>query len=391
MAIAHPTVPGGIRTQLRDLTSRRWLMAAIIIPLAFLYPIFDKWLGIGRIGSFEAILIYCILAMGLNVVVGYAGLLDLGYAAFFAIGAYTNAFITSPSSYFVQKGWIPEFMQHFWVAIAVSWAVAALFGVLLGAPTLRLRGDYLAIVTLGFGEIVPNFFLNADKITGGTQGINLIATPPSIPLPGNRELSFGVTDQRNWFWLILIVLLFSLVLILRMKSSRLGRSWVAMREDEVAAASMGINLVRSKLWAFGLGASFAGFAGSLYAAAFTYVGPDQFLFSVSVMVLAMVILGGMGNVYGVIVGGILVGGFDRILADELNRPMQWLGGQIGYSGMESHDLGTDRFLVFGLALVVMMVARPEGLLPSQQRKRELREKRPGPGVPPMSADLEATS
>jgi branched-chain amino acid transport system permease protein len=368
-----------------DGRQRRGLLIAGAIVLAFLYPVIDKWLGIGRIGSFEAILIYCILAMGLNIVVGYAGLLDLGYAAFFAIGAYANAFMTSPSSYFIQKGWVPEWMQHFWVAMALSWVVAAIFGVLLGAPTLRLRGDYLAIVTLGFGEIVPNFFLNADKVTGGTQGINLIAIPPKIPLPGDRDLTFGVVDQRNWYWLILLVLLFSLFLILRLKSSRLGRAWVAMREDETAAASMGINLVRTKLWAFGLGASFAGFAGSLFASAFRYVGPDQFLFSVSVMILAMVILGGMGNVYGVIIGGILVGGFDRILADELNRPMHWIGDQIGYSGMQNHDLGTDRFLVFGAALVIMMLVRPEGLLPSQQRKRELHTARTGA---PLTAELE---
>jgi branched-chain amino acid transport system permease protein len=344
-----------------------------LIVLAFLYPIIDKWLGIGRIGSMEGILVYVILAMGLNIVVGYAGLLDLGYAAFFAIGAYTIAFLTSPRSYFVQEGFVPDFLQNFWPAMAVSWAAAALFGVLLGAPTLRLRGDYLAIVTLGFGEIVPNFFLNAEKISNGTQGLNLIGKPSTIPLPGGHELAFGPTDQRNWFWLMLIVVLATLFLSLRFKESRLGRSWIAVREDEIAAASMGVNLVRTKLWAFAMGASFAGFAGSVYASAFQFVHPDQFEFSVSVMVLAMVILGGMGNVYGVILGALLIGGFDRILAEELNRPVQWFGGRIGFDGLAGHDIGTDRFLVFGLALVIMMLVRPEGLLPSRRRRQELHD------------------
>jgi branched-chain amino acid transport system permease protein len=356
----------------RFFTDRSLFFIGLVV-LAFAYPLIDKALGINRLGSFEAILVYVILAMGLNIVVGYAGLLDLGYAAFFAIGAYTMAFLTSPSSFFIQRGWIPEFMQNFWPAMAVSWVVAAIFGVILGAPTLRLRGDYLAIVTLGFGEIVPNFFLNADAITGGTQGLNLIGKPSTIPLPGGRELAFGPTDQRNWYWLMLVVVLFTLFLSIRFVSSRLGRSWIAIREDEIAAASMGINLVRTKLWAFAMGASFAGFAGSVYASAFQYVHPDQFLFSVSVMVLAMVILGGMGNVYGVILGAVLIGGFDRILAEELNGPVNWLGGVLNFSGLENHDVGTDRFLVFGLALVIMMLVRPEGLLPSQRRRRELHE------------------
>ncbi|CAN5383396.1 ABC transporter ATP-binding protein [soil metagenome] len=361
-----------LRSSKQNQRSRLVLFAGILLA-AFMYPIVDKWLGIGHIGSFEGILIFAILAMGLNVVVGYAGLLDLGYAAFFAIGAYTNAFLTSPASYFVRRDWIPEFMQNFWMAMALSWIAAAIFGLLLGAPTLRLRGDYLAIVTLGFGEIVPNFFLNADTVTGGTQGLNPIGKPPTIPLPFGNELSFGVTDQRNWYWLILVVLLFSLFLISRFKDSRLGRSWVAIREDEIAASSMGVNLVRTKLWAFAMGASFAGFAGSIFASAFQFVHPDQFLFSVSVMVLAMVILGGMGNVYGVILGALLIGGFDRILTKELNDPINWVGEKLSLSGLAEHDLSRDRFLVFGLALVIMMLLRPAGLLPDRRRKQEFTE------------------
>jgi len=375
MARAVATTPTPDRS-LFDLRQERrnarrsslWLALAVL--LAFVYPFIDAALGFNRLGSWMGIFVFIILAMGLNVVVGYAGLLDLGYAAFFAIGAYTIAFLTSPSSVFVQRDYVPEFLQHFWPAMVISWVVAAIFGVLLGVPVLRLRGDYLAIVTLGFGEIVPNFFLNADQITNGTKGINPIARPTTISVFG-YDLSFGPTDQRNWYWLMLLVGVVSLFLIRRLYNSRLGRSWVAMREDELAAASMGINLVRTKLWAFALGASFSGFAGSVYAAAFQYVHPSQFEFSVSVMVLAMVILGGLGNIYGVIIGGLLIGGFDRILAEVLNGPMHQLGAMLDVRFLQEHDLTRDRLLVFGLALVVMMLVRPAGLFPSARRKAEL--------------------
>jgi branched-chain amino acid transport system permease protein len=352
--------------------NRFWF--SIVFALMFLYPFVDKWLDIGRLGSFMSIFVFIILAMGLNIVVGYAGLLDLGYAAFFAIGAYTIAFLTSPASVFVQHGWVPDLFLGqwgFWAAMVMSFAVAALFGVLLGAPTLRLRGDYLAIVTLGFGEIVPNFFYNAEEITNGTRGINPIAKP-QIPEIMGHTITFGPTDQRNWYWLMLLVGLFSVFLITRFYKSRLGRAWTAIREDEIAAASMGVNLVKTKLWAFALGASFAGFAGSVYASAFQYVHPSQFGFSISVMVLSMVILGGLGNIYGVIFGGILIASFDRILAEELNRPAHWIGEQLGIARITEHDIQSDRLLVFGLALVIMMLVRPEGLFPSARRRAELR-------------------
>ena len=354
----------------RRASRRRLGWFAVILAVMLLYPFVDKALGIGRIGSFMSIFVFVILAMGLNVVVGYAGLLDLGYAAFFAIGAYTIAFMTSPASYFVQQGWVPESLQHFWPAMAVSWLVAAIFGVLLGAPTLRLRGDYLAIVTLGFGEIVPNFFYNAETITNGTIGVNPIAKPTTISLFGG-ELAFGPTDQRNWYWLMLLVGALSVFLITRLYDSRLGRSWQAVREDEIAAASMGVNLVRTKLWAFALGASFSGFAGSVYASAFQYVHPSQFEFSVSVMVLAMVILGGIGNIYGAIFGGLVLASFDRILTEVLRDPVQSFGRSIGWDGLATHDLTSDRLLVFGLALVVMMLLRPGGLFPSARRRAEM--------------------
>src|SRR5215210_2072345 len=339
-------------------------VAVLIFLLA--YPFIDKLLGLQLLGALLPIGIYALLAMGLNIVVGYAGLLDLGYAAFFAIGAYTVGFLTSPASVFVRAGLIPPFFQQFWPALAVAFIVAALFGVLLGAPTLRLRGDYLAIVTLGFGEIVPNFFLNAVPLTGGTRGINPIAKPPSL-----GPLSFGQTDQRNWYWLILAISLFSVFIILRLYDSRLGRSWQAVREDELAASSMGINLTKTKLWAFALGASFSGFAGSLYSAAFQYVHPSQFEFTLSILILSAVILGGIGNVYGAVIGAVLIGSFDRILAERLTVPLNAFGQQIGNDWLASHNVGEDRYLVFGLALVLMMVLRPGGLFPSKQRAAEL--------------------
>jgi branched-chain amino acid transport system permease protein len=328
------------------LKHRESLLLALAVAVFALYPFVDSWLDIGRLGSLGPMLIYVILAMGLNVVVGYAGLLDLGYAAFFAIGAYTMGFLTSSTSMFVQRGYVPEPLQNFWPALAFSWVTAALFGVLLGAPTLRLRGDYLAIVTLGFGEIVPNFFLNAEGITGGTAGINPIGMPPSLTLFGH-QISFTPSDQRNWYWLILAISVLSFLMIRRFYDSRLGRTWAAIREDEIAASSMGVNLVKTKLLAFAIGASFAGFAGSIYASYFQYVHPDNFQFSVSITILAMVILGGIGNIYGAIVGALLIGFFDRIFAEELNQPMHWLGDKIGNEFLATHDQKQDKFLRVG--------------------------------------------
>lgn len=347
----------------------RWVL--IGAALVALYPFIDSWLGIGRLGTLIPMFVFVILAMGLNIVVGYAGLLDIGYVAFFVIGAYGNAFLTSPNSVFVQNGWIPDWMQLFWPAMAVSWILAAISGVIIGAPTLRLRGDYLAIVTLGFGEIVPDFYTNAESITRGPRGIGQIGKPATIPLWGDNEITFTTQDQQNWFWLILVVGLVSLFMITRLYDSRLGRSWQAVREDEVAAASMGINLVRTKLWAFALGASFSGFAGAVYAGYVRVVYPDQFQFSVSVIILCMVILGGLGNIYGVIVGAMIIGAFDRILAEELSKPVNWLGEQLNWQFLVDHNVTQDRFLIFGLALVLLMILRPGGLFPQRARAAEM--------------------
>jgi branched-chain amino acid transport system permease protein len=245
--------------------------------------------------------------------------------------------------------------------------MAALFGVLLGAPTLRLRGDYLAIVTLAFGEIVPRVFLNLDQFTNGAAGINPIAYPNFF---GN-QFSLDPTTASWWYYLILAIGLVAIFFSIRLRDSRLGRAWMAMREDELAAASMGIDLVKTKLLAFALGASFSGFAGAAYASYLQVVSPDQFNFSISVMVLVMVILGGMGNIWGVILGAFIVGFFDNVLVRTISGWLQSIGQAIGSPALSEFNLEQYRFAIFGLALVLLMLLRPEGLLPSARRRAEL--------------------
>ena len=341
---------------------RKMLGTIIGIGAALLFPVVNNLLGLGWEAKAIPITLFIVLALGLNVVVGFAGLLDLGYAAFFAIGAYTMAFLTSTVSPipFVREG------NHvnFFVAMFISAAVAAVFGVLLGAPTLRLRGDYLAIVTLGFGEIVPLVIKNTPEVTKGTQGMNPIGYPE---IPG---LQFAV-DPVPWYYLIVAILLLSVLITARLRTSRVGRAWAAMREDEVAAASMGVNLVTTKLFAFALGASFSGFAGSVWASYLQVIAPEQFDFSVSIFVLCMIILGGLGNIGGVIAGGLMLGFVDRILFDWINGFVHGLGEAIGNQDLAIMDVSRSRQLIFGIALVVMMLVRPEGLFPSARVKAEL--------------------
>jgi len=329
---------------------------------ALLFPLVNNALGLGWEAKSVPITLFIILALGLNVVVGFAGLLDLGYAAFFAIGAYTMAFLTSTVSPigFVREG------NHvnFFIAMFISAAVAAVFGVLLGAPTLRLRGDYLAIVTLGFGEIVPLVIKNTPEITKGTQGMNPIGYPE---IPG---LQFAV-DPIPWYYLIVAVLMLSVLITARLRTSRIGRAWAAMREDEVAAASMGVNLVSTKLFAFSMGASFSGFAGSLWASYLQVIAPEQFDFSVSIFVLCMIILGGLGNIGGVIAGGLMLGFVDRVLFDWINGFVHGLGSAIGNEDLRLMDVARSRQLIFGVALVALMLVRPEGLFPSARVRAEL--------------------
>jgi branched-chain amino acid transport system permease protein len=304
------------------------ILAAIVVPLV------DPSQYLLRI--LATIGIYGLLATGLNIVVGRAGLLDLGYVAFFGLGAYTYAIVASE-----------HFDIHFpfVVALVLSTAVAATAGVLLGIPVLRLRGDYLAIVTLGFGEIVYLVLLNLDRpinITGGVAGI-LEVDRPDLFL-------FTADSLVANYYLILVFLLLSVFVAHRLVASRIGRAWVAIREDEMAASAVGINTTSAKLWAFAIGASFSGFAGSLFAALQGAVFPNTFLFTQSILVLAMVIVGGMGTLWGPLIGAAVM-----IVLPELLR-----------------DIGALRFVIVGVTFVVLMIFRPFGILGARRPERSLR-------------------
>jgi len=340
--------------------------------------------------------VFVLLAIGLNVVVGFAGLLDLGYAAFFAIGAYTYGMFASGQ--LLASPLHHEFHIPFWVLLLVGMFVAATFGIILGAPTLRLRGDYLAIVTLGFGEIVPRMvqYLGAGSPIGNwTGGVNGIAAidPPKLPFfltgpwvgaPIELIKNFDFTNQvaypMDFYLLMLILIALCVVLASNLYNSRIGRAWMAVREDEVAAAASGINTVAIKLTAFAIGASFAGFAGSYYGAKLSLVSADNFEFIVSVTILIMVVLGGMGNIPGVIVGALMIYFVQFFVLTNLPDWAQAVASAVGLSGLnQSHgdwvglrdEVQRLNYLIFGLILVVTMVLRPQGLFPSRIREQEL--------------------
>jgi branched-chain amino acid transport system permease protein len=298
-------------------------------------------------------ILYVLLALGLNIVVGFAGLLDLGYIAFYAVGAYTYALLASP-----QLG----LHLPFWVILPIGAAVAAFFGVILGAPTLKLRGDYLAIVTLGFGEIIRIFLNNMSRpvnITNGPQGITGI-DPFAFG-------SFRFTGPIMYYYVLLAVALAIIVVNLRLQNSRVGRAWEAIREDEVAARAMGIDTRNLKLLAFAMGASFGGVAGGMFSAIQGFISPESFVLVESIMVVSMVVLGGMGNIWGVIVGALLLSFVPEILRWTVTPIQEAIFGRMV---VEPEII---RMLLFGLALVLVMLFRPAGLLPSAVRKRELEE------------------
>ena len=382
------------------------LLAVIVIA----FPFSDNFTGLGWTSLIIFALIYVILAMGLNIVVGYAGLLDLGYAAFFAIGAYTTGILSSAQD---------NITLNFWLVIWIAAAVAAVAGIILGTPTLRLRGDYLAIVTFGFGEIIPVTFNNLTSVTikepltcwiipglqrlfgatpmnscivlannvnvtNGDLGINPIGRP-ALPFIGE----FTSNNTIPWYFLIMVIILFSIFLINRLRESRLGRAWMAIREDELAASQMGIDPVRTKLLAFSMGATFSGFAGAFFAAYIAGIFPSAFQFSTSIIILCAVILGGIGNVYGVIVGGLVIELADRLFLPALKDFLSGLMNQTVLPALASnrtlHDIVAQnanpilyRYLLFGATLVIMMAVRPEGLMPSSQRRMELHEAEDAP-------------
>ena len=356
------------------------IIAAVLFPLATIYAT-D---GTALVSQATRAGYFVLLAIGLNVVVGFAGLLDLGYAAFFAIGAYTYALLASPqlaSSPAHHAVHLP-----FWLMLFVAMFVAGAAGAILGFPTLRLRGDYLAIVTLGFGEIVPQLFYNFDQWTGGINAVGIIDQPvlPAWiqgpwsgdgPIQVVRNFNFG-GDPVAFYVLICILIAAAVILVSNLYRSRLGRAWMAIREDEVAAAAMGINTVTTKLLAFGIGASFSGFAGAYYAADVSLVSPDSFLFIVSITVLVMVVLGGMGNISGVIVGALVLYYVVFYLIPGLPENVTNLANSIGLSSETTHSLADAtqhlNYIIYGAILVAMMLLRPQGLLPSRIREQELK-------------------
>ena len=340
----------------------KWIGIALIAVALIALPFVLAMAGTAWVRITNLAILFVLLSLGLNIVVGFAGLLDLGYIAFYAVGAYVYALLASP-----------HFNLHlpWWAILPVCAAVACLFGVLLGTPTLKLRGDYLAIVTLGFGEIVRIFLNNLSEPFNLTNGPKGITTIDPIKLFG---MDFGETTRIGelamsgtikYYYFLLAVLLVVIVINLRLQNSRIGRAWEAIREDELAARSMGINTRNMKLLAFAMGASFGGVAGGMFSAIQGFISPESFILTESVMVLSMVVLGGMGNIWGVILGAVLLSFVPEILRYTV-EPVQRM-----VFGRSIIDPEVIRMLLFGLAMVVMMLFRPAGVLPSAVRKREL--------------------
>lgn len=354
-----------VQSQLKRLKHDRravWVGYVLIaLSLVVLPFVIDAEFGRTWVRIIDFALIYVMLALGLNIVVGFAGLLDLGYIAFYAVGAYTWALLASP-----------QFGLHlpFWLILPIGAGVAAFFGVLLGTPTLRLRGDYLAIVTLGFGEIIRIFLNNLDhpvNITNGPVGINKIdpITIAGLDLTRTHEfLGLEFSGTHLYYYMLLALVMLTIFICIRLEDSRVGRAWIAIREDEIAAQSMGINTRNIKLLAFAMGATFGGVAGGLFASFQGFVSPESFILLESVMVLCMVVLGGMGHVAGVVLGALLLAVLPEILRSTASPIQEELFGKVLV------DPESLRMLLFGLALILVMLIRPTGLWPSPIRRRE---------------------
>lgn len=341
---------------------------ASAIVLAVLPFVVGSTLGNSWVRTIDFVLLYVMLALGLNIVVGFAGLLDLGFIAFYAVGAYTFALLGSP-----------HFDIHlpFYISIPLGALCAALFGLLLGTPVLKLKGDYLAIVTLGFGEIIRIFMNNLNapvNITNGPQGINLIdpiqiggfSMGKTIDVAG-----FALNPVHMYYYLFLVLTVGVVIMAYRLQYSRIGRAWVAMREDQIAASAMGLNIRNIKLLAFALGALSGGVAGGLFASFQGFISPESFGLLESIMILAMVVLGGMGHIPGVILGAVVLTIAPEILRDVIG-PLQ-----MHAFGKMIVDPENARMLLFGLAMVIMMLTRPEGMWPSKRRKAEFEDAKKG--------------
>ncbi|WP_431102696.1 ABC transporter permease subunit [Roseateles noduli] len=353
--------------------------------LLLVLPLFAQQFGNGPVRIIDLALLYVLLALGLNIVVGYAGLLDLGYVAFYAVGAYLFALLNSPH--------LAENFEHIaaafpnglhlplLLAIALAALLAGLFGVLLGAPTLKLRGDYLAIVTLGFGEIIRVFLNNMEyplNITNGPRGIGQIDGVHfwGFEFSQNHEiLGFAVNSVSMYYYLFLALVVGSVLVCYRLENSRIGRAWMAIREDEIAAKAMGINTRNMKLLAFGMGATFGGVAGSMFGAFQGFVSPESFSLQESIMIVAMVVLGGIGHIPGVILGALLLAALPEVLRYVAGPLQEMTDGRL--------DASILRQLLVALAMIVIMLIRPRGLWPSPEHGKS-RPLPPG-AQPPANA------
>jgi branched-chain amino acid transport system permease protein len=364
----------------------------IVLALASLYPTYvDEIKDIGVIGDFfpgvgsgVIILVFTMMALGLNVVVGYSGLLDLGYVAFYAAGAYMAGWLASQhfeqvTFHFGSVGVTNDLSGihvSLWLVLILAGIFTAVVGILIGLPTLRLRGDYLAIVTLGFGEIVPQVVRNGDNLggfnlTSGSFGINPIDSPgfgkslnDSLGVPDAFVFSFKA--EELFFYTALALILFTAFCCVRLRDSRLGRAWIAIREDETAAAAMGVPLMRTKTWAYAIGAFFGGIAGAFYASFKSGAFPSDFFFNISIFLLCMVILGGMGSVWGVTLAGVILSWLNI-------EGLAVIGSKFNDATGANIEVPKYQFGIYGVIIVLMMLFRPQGLIPERRRKREIEE------------------
>ena len=358
-------------------------VALLVLPLGLQY-FGNAWVRIA-----DTALLYVLLALGLNIVVGYAGLLDLGYVAFFAVGAYTYGLLASPhltESFPAIAAMFPDGLHSpLWLSIPLAAGVAGIFGILLGAPTLRLRGDYLAIVTLGFGEIIRVFLNNLDypvNITNGPKGLNQIDSIHLFGLDLARRLDIGdyeISSVTLYYYLFLLLVVVSVVICHRLQLSRIGRAWMAIREDEIAAKAMGINTRNLKLLAFAMGATFGGVAGTMFAAFQGFVSPESFSLMESIMIVAMVVLGGIGHLPGVILGAVLLSAMPEVLRYVAGPLQAMTGGRL--------DSAILRQLLIALAMIIIMLLRPRGLWPSREHGKRLEPLREKPLIPDANRPL----
>ena len=347
-----------------------WVMGAIGL---LVLPLILQYFGNAWVRIADLALLYVMLALGLNIVVGYAGLLDLGYVAFYAVGAYMFALMASPHLAETFEGFAAMFPNglhtSIWLVIPLGMLIAACAGVLLGLPVLRLRGDYLAIVTLGFGEIIRIFMNNLDQpvnITNGPKGIGQVDSVKifGLDLAKRTEIfGFDISSVTLYYYLFLALVLFTVLICYRLQDSRIGRAWMAIREDEIAAKAMGINVRNMKLLAFGMGASFGGVAGAMFGAFQGFVSPESFSLMESVMIVAMVVLGGLGHIPGVILGAVLLSALPEVLRYVAGPLQELTGGRL--------DASILRQLLIALAMIVIMLLRPRGLWPTPEHGKSL--------------------